>query len=71
VQEREAMEVKGPAERGGVKRGDVVLAIDGTAVHAPRELELMIARKAPGSRAELSVRRNGEREGAVARDHGP
>jgi serine protease Do len=54
-----AMEVKGPAERGGVKRGDVVLAIDGTAVHAPRELELMIARKAPGSRAELSVRRNG------------
>jgi S1-C subfamily serine protease len=55
-----AMEVKGPAERAGVKRGDVVLALDGTTVRAPRDLELMIARKAPGSRAELSVRRNGK-----------
>ncbi len=43
-----------PADRAGLRPGDVVLAVDGAAVDTPNELLQRISRKAPGSRVLLS-----------------
>jgi putative serine protease PepD len=48
-----------PAERAGLKAGDVVTAIDGTAVKSASALESLIASKQPGDRVTLTIRRNG------------
>ncbi|MGX9572654.1 trypsin-like peptidase domain-containing protein [Mesorhizobium sp. f-mel] len=52
-------EPNGPAAKAGVKPGDVITAVDGTAINDPRELAQKIGRMAPGSSATLSVLRNG------------
>ena len=54
------LEPGGPADRAGVHRGDVVVALDGVLVRNARQLELAIARHAPGSRVELSLLRDGK-----------
>jgi Do/DeqQ family serine protease len=47
----------GPAARAGLKPGDVITAIDGSAVADSAELLRVIARLPPGQRATLSLRR--------------
>jgi serine protease Do len=49
----------GPASRAGLKRGDVVLQLDGKAVTSSGDLSLRISEMAPGSVAHLQVYRNG------------
>jgi S1-C subfamily serine protease len=51
-----------PAERAGVKRGDVVLALNGTPVSDGNSLRNEVARTKPGSTVKLTVRRNGADE---------
>jgi putative serine protease PepD len=48
-----------PAERAGLKAGDVVTAIDGTAVKSASALESLIAAKQPGDHVTLTIRRSG------------
>jgi putative serine protease PepD len=48
-----------PAERAGLKAGDVVTAIDGTKVGSPSSLESLIAAKRPGDKVTLTILRNG------------
>jgi putative serine protease PepD len=48
-----------PAERARLKAGDVVAAIDGTAVRSASALESLIAARQPGDHVTLTVRRNG------------
>jgi serine protease DegQ len=50
----------GPADQGGVKPGDVLVAVEGKAVANPAEVLNQIAALAPGARARLSLRRKGE-----------
>jgi len=48
-----------PAEKGGVRRGDVITAIDGQTVRDYNALRNQIAQTAPGSDVRLTVLRDG------------
>ncbi len=50
----------GPAERAGVKIGDVILALDGKQIKDSADLPLQVARLAPGKTVQAKVLRNGK-----------
>ena len=50
-----------PAERSGLRQGDVILALNGEAVENGRQLSLRVAQIPPGSHARLTILRGGER----------
>jgi serine protease Do len=52
----------GAADRAGVKSGDVIVGVDGTAVPSSEELPRIVARHAPGSRAKVDILRGGQRQ---------
>lgn len=49
----------GPAERAGVKQGDLILTIDGQAVNDEAAINYRIGTRKPGDTAVLQVRRDG------------
>jgi serine protease Do len=49
-----------PAEKIGLKQGDIILSVNGEAVNAPNELQMKIARNHPGTKVNLGVWRNGK-----------
>jgi Do/DeqQ family serine protease len=49
----------GPAATGGVKRGDLIIAIDGQSIDDPEGLGYRMATKPLGGAASLSILRNG------------
>jgi serine protease Do len=51
-----------PAEKAGLKRDDVVVAIDGTKVASSGELTRRVALKKPGSSVAMTVYRGGKKE---------
>jgi len=55
-----AVEAGSPADRSGMKSGDVILAVDGTRIQTASELPPMIASLKPGATALLEVWRTGE-----------
>ncbi len=61
-----AVTAGGPADTAGLKRGDVVTAVDGKAVEGSNELRNRIAAVKPGSRVTLTVLRNGEEKKLTA-----
>lgn len=56
----EAVVAGGPADLAGVRRGDVILAIDGRPVTAPAELIVAIRAREPGDTVVLRVRTGGD-----------
>jgi serine protease Do len=50
----------GPAGRGGVRVGDVVLALDGQRIRRADELPRLIAKARPGAQADLQINREGK-----------
>ncbi len=50
----------GPAGKSGVRAEDIILAIDGKAVHSPNQVQSFIARHHPGDRIHLRIFRNGK-----------
>jgi serine protease Do len=50
----------GPADKGGLRRGDVIVEVNGKTVPNSRTLPRMVAKLPPGSRAELKIIRNGQ-----------
>ena len=53
------VEPGGPAAKAGLKPGDVVTAVNGTAVSDPRALARQVAALRPGSTATVAVQRDG------------
>jgi len=51
----------GPADRGGVQQGDVVVTVGGTAVTPDQTLAFLIAQQPIGSRVPLEIIRQGQR----------
>lgn len=52
----------GPAERAGLRGGDVITGFNGTGITDPNALRNAVARTAPGSDVTLTVWRNGREE---------
>jgi len=48
-----------PADRAGLRSGDVVLEVDGTAIEGPRELSRIIAAYEPDTTVDITVWRDG------------
>ena len=61
------VEQGGPADRAGLKQGDLVLQIDGKKVSDANRLRNQIASTTPGASVTLVVRRNGRDETLTAR----
>ncbi|NMG48853.1 Do family serine endopeptidase [Azoarcus communis] len=49
-----------PAERGGIRPGDILLDVDGRSVQDPKGMLEMVAALPPGKTASFRVRRSGE-----------
>ena len=51
---------EGPAEKAGVKRGDVIIAYQGKEIASSRELPIRVADTPVGTKAEIKVLRDGQ-----------
>lgn len=51
-----------PAEKAGIKQGDIIVELDGTAVEKARELQNRIAMLKPGTKVKVLVLREGEKK---------
>ena len=49
-----------PAEKAGIKAGDIITEVDGRAVHSGEELIVKTRAHRPGDRLELTVERDGK-----------
>ncbi|WP_394825670.1 Do family serine endopeptidase [Pendulispora albinea] len=54
------VEPGGPAEKAGLRSGDVILRVDEDTIESAHDLPRMIARHPPGSRVTLELLRNGK-----------
>jgi Do/DeqQ family serine protease len=50
----------GPADKAGIKRGDVITAVNNTPVNDPNSLRNTVAGLGPGTNASVTVQRNGQ-----------
>jgi len=55
-----AVTSKSPAEKAGVVAGDVVVEVNGKTVDGPRELQLLVAGFAPGTKVDVKLIRDGK-----------
>ena len=49
----------GPAARGGVRRGDIILEVNSQAIHESRDLQLKLNTMSPGSQVTMRLFQNG------------
>ena len=50
----------GPAEKAGIKAGDIITSVDGKTIKGPRELARIIAGYNPGERVDVKILRDGK-----------
>jgi len=55
-----AVEPKSPADKAGIKVGDVILSVDGVTIESSIELPRVIGESRPGTRIKLKIWRQGE-----------
>jgi S1-C subfamily serine protease len=51
-----------PADQGGVKADDVIIAFEGTPLATPRDLQRVVSTAAVGTRVRVMVLRDGEQK---------
>ena len=56
------VEPGGPAERAGMRPGDIILTFDGKEVGRPNDLPTMVAETRPGTKSAVEVWRKGDRK---------
>ena len=54
------IEPDSPADKAGLKHGDVIVAVDGKPIHDQDELRLTISQMPPGTKITLSTSRDGK-----------
>jgi serine protease Do len=57
-----SLEANGPAVKSGLKRGDVVLSVDGEAIKDAKDLTRRVGQRQPGAKAELKLWREGKEQ---------
>ena len=63
----DALAPGGPAQRAGLRDGDLVTAVNGKLVRSPTEITRAIAFAHPGDRLDLTVLRDGRSQSLIAR----
>ncbi len=58
----DAVTPDGPAQKAGLKSGDILMAINGAPVHSPHDITHVVAFSEPGARLTLTVRRRDHTE---------
>ncbi len=58
----------GPAERAGIRAGDIIVAVDGQPIDAMHTLDDLLLMHAPGDQVELSIQRDTPSQVAVTLD---
>src|SRR5439155_21391442 len=53
---------KSPAEKAGIKTGDVITSVNGKKIDDARQLRLMIGSMVPGTRVKIEVNREGQKK---------
>ena len=56
------VEPGGPAEKAGIRSGDVILSVDGESIDQMTELPAVIAVKKPGSKSAIEIWRDGKKQ---------
>jgi serine protease Do len=56
------LESGGPAEKAGIKPGDVILSFNGKPIEVANELPPLVAQTKPGTKAEVEVWRGGKKQ---------
>ena len=51
-----------PADKAGLKMGDVIITFDGKSVHNSSDLRIMVSANRPGEKKKLEILRNGKKE---------
>ncbi len=54
-----------PAARAGLRRGDIILSVDGETIGSRRQAQLLVAGSAPGDEIDIAIARDGVRIEAV------
>src|SRR5690606_7806115 len=62
-----SVEDAGPADKAGIRPGDIILSVDGRPVESNSSLPAMISTKTPGSPVELELWRDGKQRKVSAR----
>ncbi len=55
------IDLKGPAAKAGVKKGDIIIAFNGTPIREMDQLPLLVAQTPVGSKGELTIIRDGKK----------
>ncbi len=58
----QSVESSSPAEKAGIKAGDVILKFDGAEVERANQLQALVASKQPGDKVNVEVLHNGKKE---------